>query len=163
MVNPDGLPLRVGDGDHGGHVVECGDGVQAFGEQPEPLSGDRVLAEEAFRAVLHPGGGLDAPLRGKVAALGVWFQAAQVVVNRVHQAACSELRQPAAQGGGGNPAEGRQFLGGRQGRGAQQRQGVLQGLGQGFRIGRRRGAGSGGWRSWPRPPLLSRRGCRQRP
>ena len=125
VVHPDGVPLRVGASDDGGHVVEHGYGVQTFGEQPEPLPGHRVLAEEDFRAVLHRGGGLDALLRGKVALLRVWPQAAQVVGNRVHQAQPGEFRQPAAQGGCRNHAEAGEFLHGGQGRDAQQPQDIL--------------------------------------
>ena len=55
----------------------------------------RVLAEEAFYTVLDVGG-FDAFLSGDIALPGVRPQGAQVMGNRVNQAAGGQLGQPAA-------------------------------------------------------------------
>ena len=43
MVHPDGLAAPVGVGDEGGDVIDHRHGVQAFGENAEPLPGYRIL------------------------------------------------------------------------------------------------------------------------
>ena len=125
VIHPDGLAALVGVGDEGGHVVDHRHGVQPFGEDAEPLSGHRVLAEKAFRAVFGFACGDYACFRGEVAELGARTQVGQAVGHRVHHAQGRQFVQSAAQGGLGNPPEAGQFLHGGQGRGAQQQQGVL--------------------------------------
>ncbi|MXZ92071.1 MAG: hypothetical protein F4W95_15125 [Chloroflexi bacterium] len=126
VVHPHVAPLRVGVGDHGGHAVEHGHGVQPLRQQAEPLSGQRVGHKHVLAALGGGAGGRDALIRGKVAALGAGPQRAQVVGHGVHQAALGELLQPFAQGGRGNAPEAGQLVHGGQGRCAQQQQRVLQ-------------------------------------
>ena len=144
VVHPHGLPLGVGVGDHGGHVVEHGHGVQAFGQAAGTTPGDTGYSLRKRSVPCSASAAASMPRSvGKWRRLGFGPRAAQVVGNRVRQAPPLKFRQPAAQGGDGNPAEGGQFLHCGQGRGAQQPQGVLQGLGQGV-WDRPPGAGYGG-------------------
>ena len=69
VVHPDGVSLRVGVGDEGGHVVEHGHGVQALGQDAEPLAGHRMVGQEGLGPSLKGCGGADALFRGEVAAL----------------------------------------------------------------------------------------------
>ena len=70
MVDSHGLFMRVRGGDQCGHAVEDGHGVQSLGQQPEPLFGHRVFAEEALRAVFDPTSDVDALFRWEVPAAG---------------------------------------------------------------------------------------------
>ena len=89
-IHPHGLFVRIYFVDHGGNVVEHGDGVQPLGQEPEPLPGDRVEPQEV---VLPPGGGAgdDALLRGKVSASRSESQGPHLVAERVHEAPVGEL------------------------------------------------------------------------
>ena len=67
-IDPDGVFAGVDLGDHGGHVVENGDGVQPLGQDAEPLPGHGVLLQEGIRAVLEPASGANTLFRGEVTA-----------------------------------------------------------------------------------------------
>ena len=130
VVHPDGLAAGVGVGDQGGQMVDHGHGVQPFRENPKPLPGHRVPAEETLGILFTLRCRHNPLVRGEVAALGMRPQAVQPVGHRVHQAHGRQPVQPVAQGGLGNPPEAGQFLDGGQGRGAQQQQGIVLAFGQ---------------------------------
>ena len=131
VVHPDGVSLRVGVGDEGGDVVEHGHGVQALGEQTEPLAGHRLVGQEGLGPSLKGCGGADTLFRGEVAVLRLRSEGAQAVGHGIHQPQFRQSFQPAAQSGGGHPVEAGQFAHGGQGRGAQLQQRVLLPLAQG--------------------------------
>ena len=125
MVHPDGFSLGVGVGDEGGGVVKNTHGVEALGQDAEPLAGHRLVFQEGSRPPLQRCCGADALLRGEVAALGLWSEGAQAVGHGIRQSQSRQPFQPAAQGGGWCPVEAGQLAHRGQRNGAQLQQRVL--------------------------------------
>ena len=110
--------MLVGVGDHDGDAMEDGDSVHAVGQQPEPLLRHRVLVEEAFHAVLDPPSGDDALLPRTLRWCGTESTRPRL----------ASLPRRLSQSGGRDAPEARHRVRGGQRRGAQQPEGVLQGL-----------------------------------
>ena len=126
VVDAQRLPVGVGVGDEGGHLVGDGDGIEALGEEPEPLAGDGVQTQHVVQSLGRLPGGGDARRGREVALLRAGAQLRQAVLAGVGQAPLAELRQSLAQGGGGDALDARELVHAGEGRRAERQERLPQ-------------------------------------